>query len=193
LKDRISEIGSRLTSLADKRRSYSLAASEGDTKAKAEIGVIDSEVTSLQRDAATFEAGISTAQALQRQEDLDLQQQVQREREVEAYNHARAIISLNLEVDTALLHLREMLERRSSLLSGLQQTEKVDPGFVARLSNKAALTRAACHAGLHRFLSIETCAPGSMVPLASTNETLLGIGKPPADDKSRVRFRGNGP
>ena len=62
---------------------------------------------------------------------------------------------------------------------------------IARLSNKAPLTRAACAAGLHRFMAMETPAPASMQPLSSANAILLGIGaKPDKPDRvDRVKLR----
>jgi hypothetical protein len=57
--------------------------------------------------------------------------------------------------------------------------------FVAKLSTKSAPTRAACAAGLNKFLAIETVAPQAMVTLTSTNSQLLNVGKP--DDKRQPR------
>ena len=43
LRQRAADIATQLTSLGDRRRSYSLAAAEGDDHAKREIGGIDLE------------------------------------------------------------------------------------------------------------------------------------------------------
>jgi hypothetical protein len=131
--------------------------------------------------------------ALEQQNALEAEQQQLQQRQIEAHNHAQAIAALNCEIDEVLVQLRAIFERRASLLVGLARTELVDPRFVARFGNKAGATRAACCAGLHRYLALETVSPTSMHPLGSTNEILLGIGKaPPADDRtSRIKFRGD--
>jgi hypothetical protein len=187
LRQRASDISVKLTALADKRRSYSLAATEGDKTAIKQVADTDFESDGLRREVQTLQSAIECAEALEKQQALDHEQEHQHQKQVEAYNHARAIIALSLEIDDALLHLRQMFERRASLLDGLARTEVCHPGFVARLQNKSVLTRASCSHGLHRHLSIETCSPTSMRPLAESNELLLGIGHPP-DDK-RLKFK----
>jgi hypothetical protein len=93
---------------------------------------------------------------------------------------------------TPSLHLCGLFERRASLLSALAKIEVVDPLFTTRLAGKGVATRAACHANLHKYLDLTTCAPSSMLPLASTNPLLLNVGKT-SDDRSqqRVKFRGD--
>jgi hypothetical protein len=191
-KRRLSDISAQLISLKDRRKEYSFAASEGNRDAIKQVADADFQSDGLQKQVQTLQSAIETAEALEKQQTLDHEQQLQRERDQDAYSHARAIIALNCEVDDALLHLRELFERRASLLNGLAKLEVVDPAFVARMQSRSVLTRASCAHGLHRFLSLETPAPASMVALATTNETLLGVGTPPSDDKSRVKFRGNG-
>jgi hypothetical protein len=77
-----------------------------------------------------------------------------------------------------------MLERRMSLLRELQNTGMAD-AIVVKLMGKQPVTRAACRAGLHQFLAVEKCAPGSFTTLANANVILLGVGKdPPAAFKT---------
>jgi hypothetical protein len=179
LNTQVADIGGRLASLADKRKEHSLAAAEGDTTARRIIGDIDSELSSLRNEAATLGAALETIAALQRQEAADIEQNQQRARQVDAYQHARGVTALNLEIDATLTHLREMFERRAALLAGLAQTNIVDSIFVARLASKAPATRAAVFAGLDKYLQFERPAPGSWRPLADTNTPLMSVGQPP--------------
>jgi hypothetical protein len=189
-RQRAADITTKLASLADQRKDYALDAVEQKPSALKSIADLDHEAESLRKEEQTLNCAIELAEARQRQEVLDLEQQKRRQREVEAHNHAQAIAALNCEIDEVLVQLRAIFERRASLLVGLARTELVDPTFVARFGNKAGATRAACCAGLHRYLALETVAPSSMVPLASTNPTLLGIGKASFDDKSqRIKFQ----
>jgi hypothetical protein len=191
LKQRISTIGTQLASVADRRKSYALAASDNDTTAIKEITALDFEADTLRKDAATLSSALETAEALDKQNALDLEQQQLQRRQIEAHNHAQAIAALNCEIDEVLVQLRAIFERRASLLVGLARTELVDPTFVARFGNKSLPTRAACAAGLHKFLALETVAPSSMVPLASSNPTLLGIGRSSDAKPPRTKFRGD--
>jgi hypothetical protein len=189
-RQRASDISTKLSSLADQRRSISIPASEGDQKALKEIILLDQQYDGLRRERDTLSSAIEHAETLQRKEIVDEEQKHLQQREIEAHNHAAAIAALNCEIDQLLVGLRQVFERRASLLVGLARTELVDPSFVARFGNKAGATRAACCAGLHRYLALETVAPSSMHPLASTNETLLGIGKPAVEAKSpRPKFK----
>jgi hypothetical protein len=73
-----------------------------------------------------------------------------------------------------------LCERRAFLLNELAKTGFIDSVLVNRMAGSQTITRAACAHGLHRkFLALEAPAPGSMVPLASTNAQLLGIGRKP--------------
>jgi hypothetical protein len=183
LNKQIKTIGEKLASLADRRKEFSLAASDGDSHARKQIQDVDFELASLRSEAETLGAAAETALALERQQQLEEQQKQERARQLEAYNTARAVITLNEELDLRLTQLRQAFERRASLLGELNSMNLLDVVLLSRMASKAPATRAACAANLHRFLSLETCAPGSMVPLSSTNEQLLSIGEPP-DNKS---------
>jgi hypothetical protein len=188
LRERLSDVSRQLISLADKRRSYSLAASEGDAKARKEIADLDFQLDAVRKEEGTLGSALEIAQALARQEQADAAARSRHENAVEAHSLARALISLHEEIDLRLRQLREVFERRATVLAQLAATEAVDSLFVARLSNKAQATRATCAAGLHRFLSLETCAPQSMLPLSDGNAQLLSVGAPP-DGKPKVRPR----
>jgi hypothetical protein len=192
-KDQIASIGRQLAELGVRRRSYSLAAVEGDSAARKQIADIDFETDELRKQEATVASAVETALALERQEQHDAQNAAHHERSVEAYGLARGVVTLNEEIDLALKQLRQMLERRASLLNQLAALDVVSPVVITRLATKAPVTRACCAAGLHKFLQVETVSPQAMIPLADGNAQLLGIGSPPDDktpnDKPRVTPR----
>ena len=192
LRQRISTIGSQLAGLADRRKSYSLAASDGDTTAIRQIADVDFEADALRKDAATLGSALETAEALEKQNALEAEQQQRREREIEARKCAEAVVAFNLEIDDALTHLRGMLERRASLLVGLGRTEVCDPSHIMKLSSKAGPTASAHKAGLGRFLALEMTPVAAQRPLADTNPLLLGVGRASSDAKPvRTKFRGD--
>jgi hypothetical protein len=102
LKQRITTIGTQLASVADRRKSYALAASDGDTTALKEITALDFEADALRKDSATLSSAIETAEAITKQQVLEAEQTARRQREVEAHNHAAAVITLHSEIDDAL-------------------------------------------------------------------------------------------
>jgi hypothetical protein len=191
LRQRAGDIASELGKLGARRREFSLAAAEGNDDAKREISSIDLEQSDLLSQQQTLEDSIQVGEALAKQQELEAEQKQQQERDVQAYKVASAVQALNGELDEALQALRELCERRQSLLAELTQLEAMNPTLLARLSSKAPLTRAACAVGLQRYLSLETTAPGSWAPLSESNSTLLGVGRPPekADKTSRVKLQ----
>jgi hypothetical protein len=112
-----------------------------------------------------------------------------------AKGHATAIIALNSEVDIALVQLRQLFERRASLLHQLSATGVANPITINKLEGKAGPTRACCAAGLHRFISLEKVSTQAFIALASCNVVLMGIGRDQHDDQSPIRdgsLRSNG-
>jgi hypothetical protein len=175
---RISDIAAKLAGLSDRRKSYAYAAATGDAKARKAIGDVDFEEASLLKEQQTINSAIETAQALEKQHELDAEAEARRAREIEAYKAARAVASLNLELDQELVRLREAFERRAILLKALGDTGAVDPTLVMRLHHKSLATSAAQLVGLSRFLNLEMTPTASQRPLASSNEMLLRIGTP---------------
>jgi hypothetical protein len=110
-------------------------------------------------------------------------EQVQREQEErravldKARKISDGIVTLNSELDTALVALRELFERRADLFHQLGGTGLVDSVTINRLSGKGPTTRAACAANLHRYLDLTRVAQGSFVSLSSTNVVLMGVGR----------------
>src|SRR5262249_54122431 len=70
--------------------------------------------------------------------------------------------------------------RRAGGGAGRRRPDPAARALFTRLSQKAVITRACCAAGLHKFAELQTVAPNSMVPLATANAILLGIGRSPA-------------
>jgi hypothetical protein len=183
LRLRASDIRQHLSALGERRRSYSLQASDGDSAAVKVIGDCDFEIDNLRREDATVRDAIEVGEALEKQRALENEQKKEQARQVDAWQHAQAIIALNEEIDLALTQVVQKFERRASLLAGLAGTEVCDATFVARLSGKAGPTRACCRVGLHKYVDIVACAPGSMASLADLKELLCNVGKPPDDGK----------
>ena len=182
---RISDIAAKLTGLADKRRSYSLAAASGDPRALKQVGEVDWELDALRKEQQTINSAIETATALEKQHELDAEAEARRAREGAAYKAARAVCTINLELDQELIRLREAFERRAVLLKALGDTNAVDLGLIARLSNRSNATSAAQLAGLNRFLNLEMTPTASMRPLATSNELLLRIGSEPPSSNGK--------
>jgi hypothetical protein len=188
-KSRISDIGRQLAALAAKRKSYSLAAATGDATARKEIADIDFALDAARREEGTLSAAIESAIALDRAAEQEAEAKLKHEREVKAYSLARGIIATNEEIDLALKQLREMFERRASLLVELGNTEAADRQLVLRLSHRAGPTSAAQAAGLARYLSLEMTPNAAVRPLSDTNSVLLGIGTAPDDKPAATRPR----
>jgi hypothetical protein len=187
LRGRAVDITSQLTSLADKRRSYSLAATEADAKAVKAISDIDFQIDSLRREEATVRSAEEVATALEKQEAVDEQRQQQREREVAAYNVAAAVSALHAEIDDRMVALRQAFERRAALLAELSRSELADPNLLNKLSSKLPATRAACCHRLDSFISIERTSAQGRMPLSDANALLAGIGKAPDPDKPAAK------
>jgi hypothetical protein len=186
-KSRITDIGKQLADLAARRKSFALAAAEGDVKARQQIADIDFQVDAAKREEGTLSSAIESAVALDRQAEQDAEGKARHERNIAAYKLSRAIVALNEEIDLALKHLREAFERRASLLIELANTEVCDRALVMRLSHRAGPTSAAQQAGLARYLNLEMTPTAAQRPLADTNPVLLGIGEAPTDDKPATR------
>src|SRR5260370_24324049 len=144
---RLTDVGTQLSSLADRRKSFSLAAATGDATARKQIADTDAEAEALRREEQTISAAVETAVALDKQQELEAQAAEEHARQVDAHRHAQGVIALNLEIDAALVHLREMFERRAVLLAGLARTHNVDGLFFGRPPRQAGPTPAACHPG----------------------------------------------
>jgi hypothetical protein len=174
-------MAAQLTALADKRRSYALASVEGDERARQAIADTDFETDALKREQTTVLSAIETGEALEAQRALEAEAKERHEREVHAYSAARAVCTLNIELDEALVHLRELFERRAILLKDLGDTGVVDLGLIVRLNHRSLATASAQLAGLSKYFALEMTPASAVRPLSVSNELLLTIGaEPPA-------------
>jgi hypothetical protein len=182
-RSRITDIGKQLVELGARRKSFALTAASGDAKAKQAISEIDFLLDAARKEEATIGSAVETAIALERQEAHEAEAKAKHEREVKAYALARAIVTINCELDEAMIRLREAFERRASLLIELGNSDACDRQLIMRLSHKSGPTAAAQQAGLAKFLNVEMTPNAAVRPLSDTNSVLLGIGAAP-DDKS---------
>jgi hypothetical protein len=182
----LADLGKQLIALADKRKSYALAAAEGDAKAKAAISDIDFQLDAVRREEGTLASAVETAAALQRQAEQEAEEKQRQEREIEAYQHARAIVALNEEIDLALKQLREMFERRQAMLVALGNLGVCDLGLITKLSHRSAANAAAAHVGLTKYFAMEMTPNSAVRPLATANEILLKIGQAPTPTRARL-------
>jgi hypothetical protein len=186
LRERLTDVGKQLISLADKRKSYSLAAAEGDERARQQIADLDFQLDATRREEGTLSSAVEAAQALQRQAEREAEAKQRHEREIEAYQHARAIVALNEEIDLGLKQLREMFERRQAMLVALGNSGACDLGLITRLSHRSGANAAAAYAGLTKYFAMEMTPNSAVRPLSTANEILLKVGQPPA--QARVRL-----
>jgi hypothetical protein len=181
---RIADIASKLASLGDKRKSYSLAAASGDARALKQVGEVDWELDALRKEQQTLNSAVETAEALERQSELEVKAEEDRARQQDAYRAARGVVSLNEEIDLALKTMREMFERRAVILKSLANTGVCDPNLVMKLASRSGPTSAAHAAGLGKFVNLEMTPVVAQRPLADSNSLLLGIGTPPSGNGS---------
>jgi hypothetical protein len=178
LQSRLSQIDSEIAKLdADfTQLAASWSGSDGAASMKA-AEQIEQRLNQLRREKALTIAAqghVTREQMTERDKEAE---QARKALLAKAREIASGVITLNEEIDTALVQLRGMFERRFALLSELNATGVVDQQFVVKLQGKSGATRACCAAGLHRFISIEKVATQSFVPLTSCNVILLGVGK----------------
>src|SRR5260221_12958812 len=140
LRARLTDVGKQLSSLADRRKSFSLAAATGDATARKQIADTDAEAEALRREAQTISAAVETAVALDKQQELEAQAAEEHARQVDAHRHPQGVIALNLAIDAALVHLREMFERRAVVLAGRAKAHNVGMVVVCRLRGQAGPT-----------------------------------------------------
>jgi hypothetical protein len=183
LRKRATDIAANLISLAERRKERSLDAAIGHDKTAVEaIKQIDADCDRLKREGQTISAALELAEQKEREIAAEADRAQTRERAIEARKYADGLAALNIEIDSMMTQLFEAFQRRAILIAGLGGL--VDPSFIARFVGKPGPTRAACHAGLHRFLALETVSPQAMRPLADANALLEGIGERPNKSQS---------
>jgi hypothetical protein len=157
-----------------------------------QAAALESKLVQLRQEkslAMAAQAHVTQEQLNEKQQEAD---KARRATLAKAKEISGGVITLNDEIDQALVQLRQMLERRFGLLSELAATGAVDQAFVVKLQSRAGPTRACCWAGLAKFVSLEKVATQSWLALASVNPVLLGIGKDSAPQGDNVTLRTNG-
>jgi hypothetical protein len=178
LQSRLSQIDSEISALDD--QFTQLAASWSGTDGQASMKAaeqIEQRLNQLRREKALT---IAAQGHVTREQLIERDQQAEQARKAlmaKAKEISSGVITLNKEIDQALVQLRGMFERRFSLLSELAATNIVDSGFITKLQGKSGPTRAFCASGLHRFVAVEKVGQTSFVPLASVNSILLTVAR----------------
>jgi hypothetical protein len=172
LAQRAAEIDVEVAALDDAYASVAGQFETGNAAALKQAEQIEHKVSALKREKALAQAAQARIEQSQKQELIEAEQQAIRQRLVEARKHADAAMILNTRIDEALRALADLFGQRSNALHALANTGAVNSVTINKLTNKSAATRAACAARLHAFISLETCAPGSMQPLSVANNVL---------------------
>jgi hypothetical protein len=151
---------------------------------------IEQRLMQLRREKAIC---IASQSHVTREQLREKEQQAEADRravQATAKEISSGVITLNDEIDTALIALRQLFERRFALLSQLAATGIVAQEFVVKLQSRAGPTRACCWAGLAKFVSLERVATQSWLALTSANPVLLGIGKEAGPSSSSMPSAG---
>jgi hypothetical protein len=141
-----------------------------------QAAALEAKLANLRREKTLALAAQSHTTARQLAEKEQQAEQDRRAMQAKAKEISSGVITLNDEIDQALIQLGQLFERRASLLHQLGATGVANPITINKLEGKFGPTRACCAAGLHRFISLEKVATQSFVTLASCNVILLGIG-----------------
>jgi hypothetical protein len=158
----------------------------GDKHALQQADGIEQRIGQLRREKLIIAGREQRLAQEQEDEQTQAAQAEHQARLVQAKQLADSIMALHVEIDRMLVLVREKLAQRAGALQALQRTDLDQVALANRLSHRAVVTRAFCAAGLHKFAELQTVAPNSMVPLASANTVLLGVGRsaapPPAQN-----------
>jgi hypothetical protein len=180
LAQRVVTIDSEIASLDSQYAELAARFDTGSTETLRRAEQIEVKTTGLRRERALVNAACARIEELQKTELIAAEEQAKRQRLAEARKHADAAMALNVRCDEAMRALADLFAQRSNALHALASSGAVSSVTINKLTNKSAATRAACAARLHQFIALETCAPGSMQPLASSN-TVLQVGRAVAE------------
>ena len=186
LQQRVIEIEASIRQLDEEYADIAGQFGTGDRSALKQAAAIEQKITDLRREKQLNSVAQVRIEQQQKDEQEQAEQQANHQKQIEARQYADAIAAINVELDRLLIQLRAQFERRHSLITQLGRTNVVDTSLVNRLISKSAPTRAACAAGLAKFLSLEVPAPGSLIPLAGVNQILIGVGKSAAPERPRL-------
>jgi hypothetical protein len=148
----------------------------GDPEILKQAASIEEKIAWLRRERNLAEAATKQAEIGAKREVEARELEGRCARTAAARELASAIVTIDHELDDALLALRELFERRHAMLRDLQVTNVANT-VATKLMSRGVATRAACFAGIDAHLDLARCAPGSRLPLASGDPLLRGIGK----------------
>jgi hypothetical protein len=114
--------------------------------------------------------------ALEEAERLDRQHEAKEgaiekaKREAKAREIGASVVVLQLECDSIMTNLAECLARRAEQIGALQRAGGVDSRTAFRMISKEAVSAAAFHAGLSKYLALEHVPISSVRPLNASNK-----------------------
>jgi hypothetical protein len=176
LNRRVSEIDEALGILDSEYNSIAANFSSADRETLRQAERLEQKVSWLKRERDLAVKATEQVQQQAKDETAAAEAGQRRATQTKAREICDALATLNVEIDDMLLLLRQALERRANCLRELAMTETATP-IVVKLQQKQVVDRAAAFAGLHRFLTLSTPAPGSFVQLRNANQILVGVGR----------------
>ena len=172
---RAAEIEGKLNNLSERRKAFALGAVEGNKTSLKAIQDIDCEADDLRHERETLTAAIEQARQLQHDQEAEISRKDRESRLGEARKIADSVLTLNMEIDSAMKTMRQMFERRANLVRQLGGIGVIDPSLILRMLQRLGPTCAARKAELNRYISIEHVPPHQLRPLAESAAGLVRI------------------
>jgi chromosome segregation ATPase len=169
---RTKDIAVKLATLSERRKEFALGAADGNKTSLKAIQELDTERDELWKERETLTTAIAEAERLQRAQEAEAARADRERRRNEAGEIAKTIANANLEIDAAMVRLRELLEQRAVLVRQLGRTKYYTSDFISKLLQKFGPTSAARAAGLQNFLSLEPVSPHLVRSLADSSRAL---------------------
>lgn len=183
-------VEARLAALAEQRKTHALAAARGDNAAKASIADLDRQASELRSERETLEAAADEAAREQREAERKAAHAARRKRETEAAKARDEVLRLSADADQALVHLRDVLERRAAALRTLDATGIVASGLVQRIIHGDNVNAAAMSAGLRGLMVLGHVPPARQRTLGEVARALNGkLTAPTAEEAQTQRER----
>jgi chromosome segregation ATPase len=179
-------IDSRMIELEQLRREFTVLAAKDDQAALQRIMKLDAEATNLRRELSLLSDAAAEIRHQQVQAAEAAAKQQREQREAEGRKLAVEVQSVNHQLDTTLIQLRQMFQRRAELIGALNNCKTMNAAYLSRLQSKFGSTAACRAAGLDKFLSLEHVPPEHVVPLVDSNKSLVPAATAPPNSK---RFR----
>jgi hypothetical protein len=192
---RVAAIGTQLDKLYGERRALALSAADGDKVALKQIETIDTAAAKLLAEQVTLIAAVEQAEEIDRERLAEREQADRQHHEAAARKTADAVLKVNADVDTALLALTKLFEKRAALIRDLTKTGCLPPNLGQRFLAKGGPTGAAKKAGLDKHIALEFTANAHATTLTEANGFLRGPltlpkhESPPPSPQPQPRFR----